>query len=42
MKVLEADGMIDRRKVPSGPTPITVTLTGKGLEAMDGYFSESL
>lgn len=41
MKVLEADGLIERVIVADDPAQVTVSLTMKGLEAMDGYFSES-
>ena len=41
MKVLEADGLVDRVIVAGDPAQVLVSLTVKGLEAMDGYFSES-
>ena len=41
MKVLEADDLIDRVIVAGDPAQVTVSLTVKGLHAMDAYFSES-
>ncbi len=41
MKVLEAEGLLDRTISAAEPTQVTISLTLEGIEAMDGYFSES-
>jgi DNA-binding HxlR family transcriptional regulator len=41
LKVLEVEGLINRVVAAGDPAQVTVCLTVKALEAMDGYFSES-
>lgn len=41
LKMLEVDGLVHRRMDPNDPISVRVSLSAKGLEAMDGFFSES-
>jgi DNA-binding MarR family transcriptional regulator len=41
LKMLEVDGLVHRRMDPNDPVSVRVSLSLKGLEAMDGFFSES-
>lgn len=41
MKLLEAEGLLDRAPEISDPSQVTVTLTLKGVKMMDSYFAEA-
>ena len=39
LKVLEAEGLLERRVVAADRAEVMVSLTLRGIEAMDGYFA---